>query len=178
MESVSGLAFVHPPRQEPDATGRRTAPPARTDRASRVRGMPRETLRALGLFPCLYAIGGLLLVAMRGVSAVSDCLPPYAIVRGSVYDCGYMRVIATIRMDERLREGVELLAAAEGRSLSNMIEALVRQGLEGSGSSSSRTAVCANERFHRPGASCRSCGMTGVNPAATPFGGVSHGAVR
>jgi len=118
----------------------------------------RATRRALGLFPCLYAIEELLPVAMKGVSAVSDCLPPYAIVRRCVDDCGYMaRVITTIRMDERLREAVEARARIEQRSISNMVERLVAQGLnEGS----------RHVSGERP------------RPGATPWGGTTPGVFR
>ena len=112
--------------------------------------MPCEVLQAFGLFSVVYAIE---IVAIGYV-----CLRrPHAIVRRCVYDCGYMvRVITTIRMDERLHEGIKLLAAAAGRSLSNMIEALVRQGLEDGGRSSSS----------RP------------RPGATPWGGTTPGVFR
>jgi hypothetical protein len=52
--------------------------------------------------------------------------------------------ITTIRMDERLREGVELLARSEGRSVSNMIEALGRRSRAcrtGAGSSRTKTST-------------------------------------
>jgi len=121
--------------------------------------MPREE-SGLSAVSVQYAIEGLWFVAVRGVSAVCDCLPPYALVRRCVYDCGYMgRVITTIRMDERLREAVELLATAEGRSVSNMIEALVRQGLKDGGRSS--FSISSRPR-----------------PGATPWGGATPGVFR
>jgi hypothetical protein len=70
--------------------------------------------------------------------------------------------ITTIRMDERLREGVELFARSEGRSVSNMIEALVRRGLEkGSRSSTSSISISSRPR-----------------PGATPWGGTTPGVFR
>jgi hypothetical protein len=83
---------------------------------------------------------------------------PYSVVSRSVYSGDMGRVITTLRMDEKLRERVTILAASEGRSVSNMVETLCRRALEEG--SRPHSSVCVSASFHRPGATCSSCGGT------------------
>jgi hypothetical protein len=78
------------------------------------------------------------------------------------------RIITTIRMDEALREAVEARARVERRSVSNLIEVLVAEGLgevdRRDTFSPSQSVLgdvgggCPHERFHRAGVRCKTCG--------------------